>query len=100
VNFNGATGAIRASYNVSSVSRVSTGEYTITFTNAFADTNYSVNGIVQFNTSNAQSDHNLMGAEITNSSTAVQTGSLKVSGKYGGGVGAYDMSVFCVSVFR
>lgn len=40
VNFNGATAAIRASYNVSSVTRVGTGDYNVNFTNAFADTNY------------------------------------------------------------
>jgi hypothetical protein len=43
VNFNGNGGAtIRASYNVTSVTRVSAGTYTITFTNAFPDTNYAI----------------------------------------------------------
>jgi hypothetical protein len=42
VNFNGITTAtIRQSYNVSSVTRNSTGDYTINFTNAFANTNYT-----------------------------------------------------------
>jgi hypothetical protein len=44
VNFNGTSGAspvIRASYNISSVTRNGTGDYTINFTNAFADANYS-----------------------------------------------------------
>jgi len=44
VNINGASGAsptIRASYNVSSVTRTGTGAYTVNFTNAFADANYS-----------------------------------------------------------
>jgi len=41
VNFNGVTTVtIRASYNVSSVTRVSTGVYTVNFTNALIDTNY------------------------------------------------------------
>lgn len=41
VNFNGVTTAtVRASYNVSSVVRNSTGDYTINFTNAMADANY------------------------------------------------------------
>ena len=44
VNFNGITGAIRASYNVSSVIRSSTGAYTVNLTNALSDTNYSVSG--------------------------------------------------------
>lgn len=41
VNFAGATGSIRASFNVSSVTRASTGVYTITFTTAMPDANYS-----------------------------------------------------------
>jgi hypothetical protein len=43
VNFNGTTspGTIRASYNVSSVTRNSTGDYTANFTNALADTNFA-----------------------------------------------------------
>jgi hypothetical protein len=46
VNFNGVSGsvAIRASFNVSSITRTATGTYTIAFTNAFADTNYGVTG--------------------------------------------------------
>jgi hypothetical protein len=44
VNFNGAptsgSATIRASYNVSSVTINGTGNFTINFTNAFADTNY------------------------------------------------------------
>ena len=40
VNFNGSGGAIRASYNVSSITVNGTGDYTVNFTNAFSDTNY------------------------------------------------------------
>lgn len=42
VNFTGSTAAIRASYNVSSITRNGTGDYTVSFTNAMADTNYVV----------------------------------------------------------
>lgn len=42
VNFNGSTGSIRASFNVSSVTRSGTGDYTLNFTSAFADTNFSM----------------------------------------------------------
>jgi len=45
VNFNGTSGAspvIRASYNVSSVTRNGTGNYTVTYTNAFIDGNYVI----------------------------------------------------------
>jgi hypothetical protein len=41
VNFNGATATARASYNVSSITRNGNCDYTVNFTNAFADANYS-----------------------------------------------------------
>lgn len=41
-NLNGTTATVRASYNVSSITRNSTGNYNINFTNALADTNYAV----------------------------------------------------------
>jgi hypothetical protein len=62
VNFAGLTAAINASYNVSSVTKDSTGTFTVAFTNAFSDANYapigsatptppqSVSTVVGFNT--------------------------------------------------
>ena len=45
VNFNGTgTVAIRDDFNVSSITDNGTGDYTVTFTNAMPDTNYSVTG--------------------------------------------------------
>ena len=45
VNFNGTgTVAIRASFNVSSITDNGTGKYTINFTNALVDANYVANG--------------------------------------------------------
>lgn len=43
VNFNGVSGSvgIRASFNVSSITRNGAGDYTVTFTNTFSDANYS-----------------------------------------------------------
>jgi hypothetical protein len=53
VNFNGVGGAtIRASYNVSSVTRNGTGDYTVNFTNAFADASYAFACSASFNTYN------------------------------------------------
>jgi len=45
VNFNGTNGNIRASGNVSSVSRTGTGVYTVNFATAMPDTNYVVTGM-------------------------------------------------------
>jgi hypothetical protein len=45
VNFNGtSTVAIRASYNVSSITDNGTGDYTVNFTTAMPDANYSISG--------------------------------------------------------
>jgi hypothetical protein len=53
VSFTGSTGAVLSSYNVSSVSRTSTGQYTVNFTTAMSGTNYcvvaGVKGVNQFN---------------------------------------------------
>ena len=53
VNFNGTgTPAIRASYNVSSITDNGTGDYTVNFTNAFANANYAVIASVSTDGSN------------------------------------------------
>ena len=44
VNFAGSSASIRASTNVSSVSRNSTGVYTVNFSSALASANYAVSG--------------------------------------------------------
>lgn len=45
VNFNGTgTVAIRAQFNVSSITDNGVGDYTINFSTAFSDTNYSIAG--------------------------------------------------------
>ena len=41
---NGSNGTIRASYNCSSVTRVTTGQFTMNFTNALADANFCITG--------------------------------------------------------
>jgi len=56
VNFNGTgTVAIRASYNVSSITDNGTGDYTVNFTNAMPDANYSAVGTTGPKGSNSES---------------------------------------------
>ena len=103
VNFDGTTSSpctIRASANVTSVTKNTTGVYTLNFTNAMPDANYAVSAITQYDQSGNQATHNLMAPEITNSSNAMQTGSVSVSGKYGPNNSTYDMTTFCVAIFR
>jgi hypothetical protein len=55
VNFNGTTspGTIRASGNVSSVTKNGTGDYTVNFATAMPDVNYAVTGMVGTNGTSA-----------------------------------------------
>lgn len=54
VNFNGTgTVAIRASFNVSSITDNGTGNYRVNFTTAMEDVNYAMAGISTWNTSGA-----------------------------------------------
>lgn len=50
VRFNGASGAIASSYNVSSVTRNALGTYVVNFATALADTNYTAFGSPSPNT--------------------------------------------------
>ena len=57
VNFDGTgTVAIRASGNVSSITDNGTGNYTVNFTTAMSDNNYTVSGLMTPSVSNAGSD--------------------------------------------
>ena len=70
VNFNGTgTVAIRASGNVSSITDNGTGDYTVNFTSALADTNYVVVVTAQV-AAGAASRNNLPNAEPITTSTA------------------------------
>ena len=55
VNFNGTgTVAIRASFNVSSITDNGVGDYTVNFTNAMTDANYSAIGLCGTGTATLQ----------------------------------------------
>jgi hypothetical protein len=83
VNYKGtATRAINASYNVSSVTFNSTGNYTVNFTNALANANYAVSGSARYTTS-TNSMYLAIGASSgggTYSTSAVQVRSVSFSG--------------------
>jgi hypothetical protein len=90
VNFNGTNGVIRASYNVSSVTRNTTGDYTVNFTTAFADANYAAVYGAGFT---VNSDNSLKWAEATTyTTTAVRL--YNVGTSYG------DSTQNSVAIFR
>jgi hypothetical protein len=97
VNFNGTgTVAIRASGNVSSITDNGTGDYTVNFTTAMPDANYSVSGANRFNTSNSR--NNIFFA-VYNSSAALSTGSCRVNACNDGG-SLFDVEVMTVEIVR
>jgi len=69
VNFNGSTAGIRASLNVSSITRHAAGQYTINFINAAVDNNYVVCGITRRIGSGSATDINaglsLVGGQVS-----------------------------------
>jgi hypothetical protein len=94
VNFVGATGVINASGNVSGVTRNSTGNYTVTFTTAMPDVNYSVVvGSTGLTGSSAASSSQ---TPLTISQT---TSSFTVVFVYGGGA-ANDPVGISLAIFR
>lgn len=97
VNFNGTgTPAVRASYNVSSITDNGTGDYTVNLTNALA----SVNGCVVLGQSylNTRGDtalnHNtIAGGYMASTSTVNVQTVINSAGAY------YDVTTFSVAVF-
>jgi hypothetical protein len=96
VNFNGTgTVAIRASFNVSSITDNGTGDYTVNFTTALADANYSVNVIRGTTNTNQYSAllHTLAAGSVrfvnNKPSTATNTNPTAV-----------DDEIICVAIFR
>jgi hypothetical protein len=93
VNFNGTgTVAIRASGNVSSITDNGTGDYTVNFTTAMPDANYSVAGIV--------TDYSIAfptGTPLTTTTARINT--YYVSSTAGQKT-SFDVPIICVAIFR
>ena len=97
VNFNGSgTVAIRASYNVSSIVDNGTGLYTVNFTTAMPDTNYSYVASGAENLSSTRSD---LGVNAS-SSNVVLVGSIKISTVYASTSALFDANAACVAIYR
>jgi hypothetical protein len=102
VNFDGTgTPAIRASGNVSSITDNGTGDYTVNFTTALTDINYSV--VAQVSSTDAGAglltniNSNGVGPTYTTAPTTTATRILSFARATGANT---DAPYFCVSVFR
>lgn len=91
VRFNGTTGAIAASGNVSSVTRNGVGDYTIAFTTAMPDANYAITGT---------SDGSSGVFTSVNMYQATPPSASQVRVQVGYGPGAYDATYISVAIFR
>ena len=91
VNFNGTgTVAIRAAFNVSSITDNGTGVYTVNFSSAMSDTNYCVACCGSPATNNDSGIWNITSTTTTSMSFR--------NGSDDGPVG--DLSIACATVFR
>ena len=94
VNFNGtSTVAIRASGNVSSITDNGTGDYTLNFTTAMPDANYSISGYC-LASSGGGSAYIVLGNDFPPSSGSCRVGVGDIS------TGARDVAFVMFQVFR
>jgi len=95
VNFNGTgTVAIRASYNVSSITDNGVGDYTVNFTTALADANYAAN--VNLGTT---AGGGAVNPAISIRGQAITTSTYRFISQAATG-GNYDLDTFSVAIFR
>ena len=93
VNFNGTgTVAIRASYNVTSITDNNTGDYTVNFTTALQDANYAVTTIGPTNSGTGV--FTMLSASTAQTSSAVRIATQTPAGAFS------DQSQVQVAIFR
>jgi hypothetical protein len=95
VNFQGTgTVAIRASGNVSSITDNGTADYTVNFTTAMPDVNYSINGVAGNNATSMAcvcQPHSIASPSVS---------AVRLIAARSDGVIDVDPRIFCVSIFR
>jgi hypothetical protein len=100
VNFNGTgTVAIRASGNVSSITDDGVGKYTINFTNAMADANYSLIGTGGFRDATDNVEPNSISIRRLNTAP-YSTTQCAISTSFTGATGGTDLQYVNVAIFR
>lgn len=97
VNYKGtATRGINASFNVSSVTFNTTGDYTINFTNAMTDANYATL-VTQQRASNGTT---ITFTDISPSTNPTSSAVRVENIGSGATITAADASIYCVAIFR
>ncbi len=94
VNFNGTNGSIRASYNVASITKNGTGDYTINLTNALVDANYSFTALCGYNTGVSESTFATINTTVVPTTSAYRFKTRDASGNI------FDSTYVLSAVFR
>jgi len=95
VNFNGTgTVAIRASYNVSSITDNGVGDYTVNFTTAMPDANYCAVAC------SSRTDSANGYGNVHSTASAPAAGSLRVTSRVTTNADPNDQAYFFVAIFR
>ena len=100
VNFNGTgTVAIRGSGNVSSITDNGTGDYTVNFTTAMVDANYTAVANCDTNPSYSVQFVSMFVSAVSNSTVSPTTSGFRLSTRESGGPGR-DETYITASIFR
>lgn len=100
VNFNGTgTVAIRASFNVTSITDDAQGQYTVNFTNAMVDANYVMGSASQRGATSAAANAAFISFNSSATQPALAAGSFRISTLTAEG-SLIDFTVNTVAIFR
>ena len=101
MKFNGTgTIAIRASFNVSSLTDNGVGDYTINFTNAMADGNFAMAGSARYLDNNSAGTMRVVSiCSVGTLANAMTTSSVRVGIAYSNG-NSEDVQVVTAAIFR
>ena len=94
INFNGVASTITNSFNISSITKNGTGDFTITFTTAMANANYSWSGMAT-DTGGYNFNFPSVGARQTSNMT---TTTLRIGTSYQQSSSAVDFTVVMVQI--
>lgn len=100
VNFNGTgTVAIRASFNVSSITDNASGDYTVNFTTALADANYVTTGSCQRESGAPEGILTIYSVNSSGALISPTTAAARINTSVRSG-GVIDSAFVCVAIFR
>lgn len=97
INYNGSSPAVRASFNISSVTKNGTGYYDINFQNAHVDANYGCSGVGGPGNDPPTGDLRIIILAQASSRTASVC---RIGTTYSNGAGGYDLPDIHMSFFR